>query len=73
MQPWIIRRQTCIVFSFYLCSLMVDWQMMGRAGRPQYDAEGEAIVITQHAELQYYLSLNNQQLPIESQVRATCF
>lgn len=43
--------------------------MMGRAGRPQYDSEGEAIVITQHSELQYYLSLNNQQLPIESQVR----
>ncbi|CAM9812570.1 unnamed protein product [Ectocarpus sp. 6 AP-2014] len=42
-------------------------QMMGRAGRPQYDSEGEAIVITQHSELQYYLSLNNQQLPIESQ------
>lgn len=42
--------------------------MMGRAGRPQYDSEGEAIVITQHSELQYYLSLNNQQLPIESQV-----
>ncbi|CAN0002769.1 unnamed protein product, partial [Laminaria digitata] len=41
--------------------------MMGRAGRPQYDKEGEAIVITQHSELQYYLSLNNQQLPIESQ------
>lgn len=42
---------------------------MGRAGRPQYDSEGEAIIITQHSELQYYLSLNNQQLPIESQVR----
>lgn len=45
--------------------------MMGRAGRPQYDSEGEAIVITQHSELQYYLSLNNQQLPIESQVTIT--
>lgn len=44
--------------------------MMGRAGRPQYDSEGEAIIITQHSELQYYLSLNNQQLPIESQVCA---
>lgn len=53
--------------------LLFDLQMMGRAGRPQYDAEGEAIVITQHAELQYYLSLNNQQLPIESQVGATRF
>jgi len=43
-------------------------QMVGRAGRPQYDKTGEAIVLTQHSELQYYLSLNNQQLPIESQL-----
>lgn len=42
-------------------------QMIGRAGRPQYDTYGEAIIITQHSELQYYLSLLNQQLPIESQ------
>jgi len=42
-------------------------QMIGRAGRPQYDTYGEAIIITQHTELQYYLSLLNQQLPIESQ------
>jgi len=43
-------------------------QMVGRAGRPQYDKTGEAIVLTQHSELQYYLSLNNQQLPVESQL-----
>ena len=42
--------------------------MMGRAGRPQYDSEGEGIIITSHAELQYYLSVMNQQLPIESQM-----
>lgn len=42
-------------------------QMMGRAGRPQYDSEGEGIIITQHSELQYYLSLMNKQLPVESQ------
>jgi pre-mRNA-splicing helicase BRR2 len=42
--------------------------MMGRAGRPQYDTLGEGIIITSHSELQYYLSLNNQQLPIESQM-----
>lgn len=42
-------------------------QMMGRAGRPQYDSFGEGIIITGHAELQFYLSLFNQQLPIESQ------
>ena len=42
-------------------------QMLGRAGRPQYDTEGEGIIITTHSELQYYLSLLNEQLPIESQ------
>eukprot|EP00466_Bigelowiella_natans_P005264 jgi/Bigna1/53194/estExt_Genewise1Plus.C_160133 len=42
-------------------------QMMGRAGRPQYDEFGEGILITSHSELHYYLSLLNEQLPIESQ------
>ncbi|KAJ3514868.1 hypothetical protein NLJ89_g2119 [Agrocybe chaxingu] len=42
-------------------------QMLGRAGRPQYDTYGEGLIITNHSELQYYLSLLNQQLPIESQ------
>lgn len=43
-------------------------QMLGRAGRPQYDTKGEGILITNHSELQFYLSLLNQQLPIESQL-----
>jgi pre-mRNA-splicing helicase BRR2 len=43
-------------------------QMLGRAGRPQYDTYGEGIIITTQSELQYYLSLMNQQLPIESQL-----
>ncbi|KAM0747473.1 Sec63-domain-containing protein [Meredithblackwellia eburnea MCA 4105] len=42
-------------------------QMLGRAGRPQFDTFGEGIIITNHSELQYYLSMMNQQLPIESQ------
>lgn len=42
-------------------------QMLGRAGRPQFDTQGEGIIITGHSELKYYLSLMNQQLPIESQ------
>jgi replicative superfamily II helicase len=36
--------------------------MLGRAGRPQYDSKGEGILITSHSELQYYLSLMNQQV-----------
>ena len=37
-------------------------QMLGRAGRPQYDKKGEGVLLTSHAELQYYLSLMNQQV-----------
>ena len=52
-------------------SMMDVMQMLGRAGRPQFmgraDEQGEGIIITTHSELQYYLSLLNQQLPIESQ------
>uniref|UniRef100_A0A5S6QIL1 RNA helicase n=1 Tax=Trichuris muris TaxID=70415 RepID=A0A5S6QIL1_TRIMR len=43
-------------------------QMMGRAGRAQYDTKGKGIMITIHTELQYYMSLMNQQLSIESQM-----
>ncbi|KAI8565847.1 hypothetical protein RHMOL_Rhmol03G0292600 [Rhododendron molle] len=42
-------------------------QMLGCAGRPQYDSHGEGIIITGHSELLYYPSLMNQQLLIESQ------
>lgn len=42
-------------------------QMFGRAGRPQFDTFGEGIIITNHSELQFYLSLFNMQLPVESQ------
>ena len=42
-------------------------QMLGRAGRPQYDTKGEGILITTNQELVYYLSLLNEQLPVESQ------
>ena len=45
-------------------------QMVGRAGRPQYDSNGEAVIITTSQELQFYLSLFNTQLPVESQLAA---
>ena len=48
-------------------------QMLGRAGRPQYDTKGVGILITSHSELQYYLSVLNQQLPIESQFVSKIF
>lgn len=43
-------------------------QMLGRAGRPRYDKNGEGIIITSQDEVQYYLAILNQQLPIESQL-----
>lgn len=43
-------------------------QMLGRAGRPQYDVKGEGVLITSQSELQFYLSLTNTQLPVESQL-----
>ncbi|KAI4840169.1 pre-mRNA-splicing helicase BRR2 [Plasmodium brasilianum] len=47
-------------------SAMDVLQMIGRSGRPQYDKNGKAIIITDHKNLQLYLSLNNEQLFIES-------
>ncbi|CCH61478.1 hypothetical protein TBLA_0E04240 [Henningerozyma blattae CBS 6284] len=46
-------------------------QMLGRAGRPRYDTYGEGIIITNQSEIQYYLSILNQQLPIESQLMSS--
>lgn len=43
-------------------------QMLGRAGRPRYDKSGEGVIITSQDEIQYYLAVLNQQLPIESQL-----
>lgn len=53
--------------SFVELSPLDILQMIGRAGRYGLDREGEGIIITTHNELQFYLSLLNQQLPIESQ------
>lgn len=43
-------------------------QMLGRAGRPGYDTEGEGIVITQQSQVQFYMSLMTEQLPVESRL-----
>jgi activating signal cointegrator complex subunit 3 len=41
-------------------------QIFGRAGRPQYDTTGHAILITPHKTLSLYLGLLGHQAPIES-------
>eukprot|EP01124_Arcella_intermedia_P005586 TRINITY_DN13308_c0_g2_i2.p1 TRINITY_DN13308_c0_g2~~TRINITY_DN13308_c0_g2_i2.p1 ORF type:complete len:1074 (-),score=263.52 TRINITY_DN13308_c0_g2_i2:3145-6366(-) len=42
-------------------------QIFGRAGRPQFDDSGEAMIITTEQKLNDYLRLLTHQLPIESQ------
>lgn len=43
-------------------------QMLGRAGRPGHDSEGEGIVITQQSKVAFYVSLMTEQLPVESRL-----
>ncbi|GIQ82012.1 hypothetical protein KIPB_003075, partial [Kipferlia bialata] len=43
-------------------------QMIGRAGRPQFDTSGEGIIITKESAMSYYLSIFNEQLPVESRM-----
>ena len=42
-------------------------QMIGRAGRFGLDPYGEGILITSRTSLEFYLTILNSQLPIESQ------
>ncbi|GJQ12549.1 hypothetical protein GpartN1_g4340.t1 [Galdieria partita] len=49
-------------------SMLDVMQIFGRAGRPQFDTQGEAVMITTHQQLPFYLRLLTSQLPIESQL-----
>ncbi|GAB6030549.1 activating signal cointegrator 1 complex subunit [Chamberlinius hualienensis] len=46
--------------------LLETQQMFGRAGRPQYDTLGEAILITNQINIPYYLSMMCWKVPIQS-------
>ena len=46
-------------------------QMLGRAGRPRYDVQGEGIIITGSEEIRYYLNLLNMKIALESQMMKT--
>ena len=45
-------------------SLQDVMQMLGRAGRPRYDTQGEGIIITGSEEVRYYLNLLNMKIPL---------
>lgn len=53
--------------SFVDIGILDVLQIFGRAGRPQFDNQGEGIIITAHDKLSHYLSLLTRQSPIESQ------
>ena len=43
-------------------SILDVQQMFGRAGRPQYDNSGEAVLMTDHSKVNHYIgSLTNSQ------------
>lgn len=42
-------------------------QIFGRAGRPQFDTSGSAVLITTQSKIVHYLRLITLQVPIESQ------
>ncbi|CAL7941276.1 unnamed protein product [Xylocopa violacea] len=52
--------------SFIDLDILDVLQIFGRAGRPQFDDTGHAVIITSHNKLYHYLSLLTNQIPIES-------
>lgn len=52
--------------SFVDLGILDVLQIFGRAGRPQFDKLGHAVIITSHNKLSHYLSLLTNQIPIES-------
>lgn len=52
--------------SFIDLDILDVLQIFGRAGRPQFDTSGHAVIITSHNKLYHYLSLLTNQIPIES-------
>ena len=49
-------------------SILDVQQIFGRAGRPQFDTQGCAILITDHAKVSQYLGQLNSASNIESQL-----
>ena len=45
-------------------------QMMGRAGRPQYDDDGKAVVLVEESKKNFYLNFLHSPFPVESSLAA---
>ncbi|CDR95380.1 hypothetical protein BBBOND_0205380 [Babesia bigemina] len=43
-------------------------QIMGRAGRPQFDTSGTGVLITEQKNISNYVKMQTEQLPIESRL-----
>lgn len=41
-------------------------QIFGRAGRPQFDVEGEGIILTQHKQMDEYVKMMSNRQAVES-------
>ncbi|XP_017877585.1 activating signal cointegrator 1 complex subunit 3 [Ceratina calcarata] len=52
--------------SFIDLGILDVLQIFGRAGRPQFDSSGYAVIITAYDKLSHYLRLLTNQIPIES-------
>lgn len=46
-------------------------QMMGRAGRPQFDQEGKAVVLVHEPKKNFYMNFLHSPFPVESSLLAT--
>lgn len=45
-------------------SLQDVMQMLGRAGRPRFDTEGQGLILTGYEQIRYYLNLLNMQISL---------
>jgi activating signal cointegrator complex subunit 3 len=57
--------------AFVQLGMLDVMQIFGRAGRPQFDTEGEGTIITRHENLARYLNLLTSSIPIESTLGAS--
>lgn len=60
LEPWSIVMHS-------MCSMCVDvLQMMGRAGRPQFDDQGKALILVHDIKKDFYKKFLYEPFPVES-------